>query len=235
MPGTLSGLFAGARLALAGRGSGGGGAAAPPSPPLANLAAWYSKGTGITSAGGAVSAWADQSGNARHLVQATGSKQPALQGDGTILFDGADDFLLVDYARPQPRSCYLRVKIATFSGGRYFFSGQSTAMPSLRQGGASPAIYASAGADLGPNNNLTLAAWHSVANVFDGASSSLKVDATAATTGNPGAGGGTVLILGAANSGFSGWINMQVAAYLEYSVAHDAAAQATVMAYLDTL
>jgi hypothetical protein len=45
---------------------------------LAGLAAWYdaSDAASITSSGGAVSQWNDKSGNARHLVQATGSSQP---------------------------------------------------------------------------------------------------------------------------------------------------------------
>lgn len=42
----------------------------------ANLAARFDANTGITSSGGVASAWADQSGNARPLLQATGANQP---------------------------------------------------------------------------------------------------------------------------------------------------------------
>ncbi len=41
-----------------------------------NLAAAFDAALGITSSGGFASAWADQSGNARHLLQATGANQP---------------------------------------------------------------------------------------------------------------------------------------------------------------
>lgn len=44
--------------------------------PRAGLAAQFDAKTGITSAGGFASAWADLSGNARPLLQATGANQP---------------------------------------------------------------------------------------------------------------------------------------------------------------
>lgn len=42
----------------------------------ANLAARFDAALGITSSGGFASAWADQSGNGRNLLQATGANQP---------------------------------------------------------------------------------------------------------------------------------------------------------------
>lgn len=53
--------------------------------------------TGVTEAGGVVSAWADQSGNGRNFAQGTAGKRPALQTVGgypAIVFDAVDDFLL---------------------------------------------------------------------------------------------------------------------------------------------
>ena len=44
--------------------------------PLSGLAASFDANTGITSSGGFASAWADQSGNGRSLLQATGANQP---------------------------------------------------------------------------------------------------------------------------------------------------------------
>ena len=66
---------------------------------LPNLAYWYRRGTGITLNGSNVSAWNDQSGNARHLSQGTATNQPAWLASGGpgggsyIDFDGVDDFL----------------------------------------------------------------------------------------------------------------------------------------------
>jgi len=53
------------------------GAKMPPfAPIIANRAAWFKYNTGITAANGRVSAWADQSGNNRNLLQATAANQP---------------------------------------------------------------------------------------------------------------------------------------------------------------
>ena len=44
-------------------------------------------------AGGKVGSWADRSGNANTLTQATSSKQPTYLTGGGLTFDGTDDFL----------------------------------------------------------------------------------------------------------------------------------------------
>lgn len=49
---------------------------------IPNLAAWYRADMGITLNGATVSAWADQSGNARHMTQATAGKQPTYTAVG---------------------------------------------------------------------------------------------------------------------------------------------------------
>lgn len=52
----------------------------------------------MVASGGLVTQWSDVSGNARHLVQATGSKRPSLvvgdaNGFQVASFDGSDDYL----------------------------------------------------------------------------------------------------------------------------------------------
>ena len=47
-----------------------------PSNAATGLAAWYKADVGVTQAANAISAWADQSGNANNLVQADGPKKP---------------------------------------------------------------------------------------------------------------------------------------------------------------
>jgi len=59
-----------------------------------NLVAGFIANAGQTSAGGFLSAWADTLGaSGLSLAQATGSKQPAVDGAGIVTFDGVDDFL----------------------------------------------------------------------------------------------------------------------------------------------
>ena len=64
---------------------------------LSSLAFWYRADLGITLSGGSsVSAWADQSGNGRHVTQGTGAAQPTLTTNATLggrsvlSFDGGD-------------------------------------------------------------------------------------------------------------------------------------------------
>lgn len=62
--------------------------------PAAQLAAWFDRSDAatITSSGGTVSAWADKSGRARSLQQATAANRPVLAA-GEIQFDGTNDML----------------------------------------------------------------------------------------------------------------------------------------------
>lgn len=67
----------------------------------ASLVAWYdaSDAATITQSGGAVSAWNDKSGSGYHLLQGTGTNQPAYSATGFqsnspgITFDGVDNYL----------------------------------------------------------------------------------------------------------------------------------------------
>lgn len=72
---------------------------APVSLPTDNLFAHYdADATVIKDGGNAVSQWTDMSGNANHITQATGTKQPVwsdsvINGYPAIAFDGSDDYL----------------------------------------------------------------------------------------------------------------------------------------------
>lgn len=66
---------------------------------LGNLWGWYDATVGVTDAGsGAVSQWADQSGNGHHFTQGTAGSRPTtgthtLNSLNVIAFDGSSDFL----------------------------------------------------------------------------------------------------------------------------------------------
>jgi hypothetical protein len=64
----------------------------------AGPALWFRADQGVVSSGGAVSLWADRSGNSRHATQPQGSCQPVLVrnaqgGHPALRFDGIDDHL----------------------------------------------------------------------------------------------------------------------------------------------
>ena len=228
------------RLLLLMSGAGGGGAAAAPEPPLTNLAAWYRKGTGITHVANAVSQWDDQSGNARHQLQAAVNSKPTLQGDGTVLFEspggGLDDYMMASFALVQPCTFYLRAKLLTWSSNRRLMGGAVNAGGEIHCSGTTPTIALYSGNfGVAPNSNLVIGQYSTVCAVFAGASSVLQVDATTATTGNAGATnpGGITLAAGGPAGGNTSHI--QIAACLVYSAAHDATERAAVRTYLSSI
>lgn len=212
----------------------------PPAPPPANLAHHYKLNTGLTQAGGFASAWDDQVGTG-HLLQATAAKQPAVQGDGSLLFDGSDDFMQAMFTLNQPCTVFVLLKPVTWIGDTYFFDGgASNDSGVVAQIGTTPEIVAYAGSISAANGDLTVGAFKVVAVVFNGASSVLQVDANTATTGDFGAsnmGGFTLASVGGGTGlgGTRNWSNIQVKEILIYDAALDATARGLVRDYLATV
>lgn len=97
---------------------------------IAGLERWYrpeSLGADTT----AVSSWTDESGNASHLTQGTGSKQPVvaagvLDGKKVVRFDGTDDELQNTVSADASRTIFIVAKEATNITGRVAWSLNST-------------------------------------------------------------------------------------------------------------
>lgn len=128
------------RMTLLGTGA----AVAPEFTPLAisNLQAWYKADAGITLNGSTVSQWADQSGNARHMIQATAANQPtftasAKNGLPALTFDGTNDYLALaaDYDMLD-KSTYFVVWKAIDEGENSVLSGVSGNYSYLQYGSA---------------------------------------------------------------------------------------------------
>ena len=201
---------------------------------FANLEAWYRFGAGITVATG-VSVWADQSGKSgRNLLQATGANQPALQSDGSILFDGIAHFLkTAAFTLNQPNTVYLRFRQVTWTNNDKITDGVSGSSL-IFQGGGSPQIFLNAGVVNNGDGNLAVNTYGSVAAVFNGASSVIQVNTNAPTSTNAGTNNAGGFTLGAASNGTAPG-NIQVKEVIIYSAAHDATTRATIIAYLSTL
>ncbi len=213
------------------------GGAAAPAPPLTNLAAWYRKGLGITDVANAVSAWADQSGNARNLLQASGAAQPTKQGDGTILFNGTGHFMATaTFPLTQPTTIYLLAKQITWTIGDHLYDGFTTNSGAVQQAAITPNLRGNitGGATFATNSDMVLDTYLVLQVVFDGASSLIQVGAATATTGTapPGDMNGFTLGATAAPNGFS---NIQVKEALLYQGAHDATQRGLVRTYLATV
>lgn len=206
----------------------------PPEPITAlSPVAWYRYGIGITSAGGLVSAWADQSGNGNDLVQATGTNQPALQADNSILFDGVDNQMEATFTLNQPCTFYLLLKQVTWALSDVIFDG-SAAQTQLTQTATTPGLKLVPGASFPQNNSLTLDAYGVVTAIFNGASSLLQINNGSPSTENTTANNPGGFSIGA-NRTMAAASNIQVKEIILFPVAHDAATRTTVITYLATV
>jgi hypothetical protein len=193
-------------------------------------AAWFRFNLGIT--GNPVSQWNDASGNARHLKQVTATNQPALQGDGSILFDGIDNYMKCDaFTLNQPATFYILGRQVTWTDVDCFCDGDAGASQLIQQSGATPAIRLFAGLGVASNTNLAVNTYGVVAAVFNGASSLLQINNTTPTTGDPGAANAGGFTLG--STGTAGApSNIQVKEVVIFAAAHDATTRAAVIGYL---
>jgi hypothetical protein len=147
----------------------------------------------------------------RDLSQVTGVSQPTLTMEGNrkaIQFDGSNDYLKSSaFTLAQPETVIVGIKQTSWTTSDYLFDGLTVATGALRQrtAGASPELQLAANAAAATNANLAVGSLGVVTAVFNGASSSLRVNSGTAATGNAGALNMGGLTLGAAgNNGGAG-------------------------------
>lgn len=203
-------------------------------PPIRNgMAAWYSKGRGISGSTGKVATWSDRSGNGRDLVNADSATQPTYTGN-TVLFNGDGNYLkAAAFTLVQPETIYIRFKQITWTDVDSIFAGNTHDSGNLYQTGVSPALSIYAGTVMASTDVAAVGAWASAAVVFNGASSVLQVGSTV-VTGDAGLSNMGGFTLGA-NAIPTNWANVEVAEVLIYSTAHDAGEREATIAYLDRL
>ncbi len=215
---------------------------------MAGLEMWFDAGTQTTGVadGTALAQWDDLSGNARHLVQATGSLQPTAQtgagdlinGRGVIDFDGTDDALAAVFtAIPQPTTIFVVASADVDSNNRFYVDGGAG-------GTGRQAIYwrvsdqlaffgGSTEVDATAIDVPAVTSMHILEAVFDGASSALYVDGTARGTGNPGNHSLIGITVGNSSSLGGPW-DGQMGTILVYSGALSSPNRDIVRAYLET-
>lgn len=207
-----------------------------PAARIVNLrpSAWYRSGRGYTvGAANAVSMWSDFTSNARHVLQSTGANQPILQADGSLLFDGTNDFMQIAFTLVQPTTLYMLVKQSTWTSGDIFCDGFTASSGQILQTGSTPSLSISAGTTACANAGLALATYGVLSAVFSGTQSTLAVNkgapAAAATTAGttPMAG----FTLGGDSSGANN-ANMQVKEILIFQASHNQTTQYQVINYL---
>lgn len=176
----------------------------PWSPPdVDSLKLWYdaTDDSTITESSGAVSAWADKSGNSHDLTQGVGSRQPTtgsrtINSLNVIDFDGGD-VMANTYGSTlsQPVTGFI-VGAFDVTGGQYFFDGivSGNRFALFSSAGSVLSLFAG-GSQFGTStidiNN------HIYGYTINGASSEILIDSTVVDTGNPGAGTMTGVTIGA--------------------------------------
>lgn len=160
-------------------------------------AAWFRQGVGITVTGSGVSQWDDLSGNGRHLLQGTDSARPALQADGSVLFNGTSHYLKCNaFTLDQPTCVLMVVKQVSWSVSDVLCDGNASNTNGLYQRTSTPRIQQYAGSAFGTENaGLALGSVGVIASVANGAASWLRVNNGAtivSSIGTANAGGFTV-------------------------------------------
>ena len=179
-----------------------------------NTVAWYIADdlTTITKDGSnRVSQWDDYLGSGHDLIQATDTWKPLWSADG-ILFDGVDNWMkTAAFTWEQPEMIYMVVKQVTWiASGIIIFDGNTNDKGKLVQYIATPGIGVYAGNISAQNNNLVIDTWSIVRVLFNGASSKLQVNETAATTGNFGANNMGGFTLASKGTPAGVWANIQI-------------------------
>ena len=160
--------------------------------------AWYQYNRGITEVSGAVSQWDDQSGNANHITQGTAGNRPIRQADGSILFDGTDDYLISSaFTLNQPHTRYILLKQVSWASGDEWSDGAVNNTGTLYQKTTTPRIGTYAGSFGPENDDLAVGTYAVLIAVFNGASSVLQINSGTATTGDVGAANMGGFIIGA--------------------------------------
>lgn len=202
----------------------------PFSPLELDPSAWFRRGD-WTVTGSGISQWNDSSGNGRHLLQGTDAARPAGQSDGSVLFNGTSHFLkCAPFTLNQPTWVVIAVKQVSWTAFDYFCDGNTGDSAIIRQVTATPQVGIYAGTSLG-NVSLTLSSLGVIAAVFNGASSSVRLNNGSPVSGNAGAGNPGGFTLGAAgNAGNPS--NIQVYETVIFPIAPSAAQEDQMVRYM---
>jgi len=198
-----------------------------------NMAAWFRFNKGLhVDSNNLIRQWGDASGNGRHLKQATETNRPSLQSDGSILFDGVDNYLKCDaFTLNQPTTVYILVKQVTFTAADVLHDGNTLTLLRLLQDGSSPNLAIRINSTVG-SVQIPLGEYGIAASVFNGDSSLLQVNNGAPATGDVGATSGAGGFTLGSRADATQFANIQVKEVLIYAAAHDTQERALVIDYL---
>jgi hypothetical protein len=144
------------------------------------------------------------------------------------LFDGNDNYMNATFTLPQPFTIYGLVNTVTWTGNDRLIQGSAAF---IRQATSSPQVFFSAGTEIGPISP-TLNTVNVITVVGNGASSLIKLNNNAAVTGNANTGAFTNPYLCSTPPVVSAFANTDNYEWVFFGAAHDDAAMARVIRYL---
>lgn len=141
---------------------------------------------------------------ARDLVQFTPAKQPTLSSTNGnhLTTDGANDYLRsASFTSAQPTTEYTVSSLVTWVSGAYLWDGASGAnSAAVIMTTSTPRVSINAGSSVAENSNLVVGTPAVFTEFLSGASSSLQINATTATTGNAGTASPNGVTIGASGA-----------------------------------
>lgn len=200
--------------------------------------AWWDGDIGQATDGGVGWDWTDRIGS-KVLNAPTADNIPTdgtLNGHATLIFDGTNDYMRVaaTFAINQPSTIYVVVRQITWTNSEFWWDSKTADRMLMGQLGTTPTLKIYAGTGFAADNtDLAVNTWGVVRVVYNGASSSIRVDNNEATTGNAGTQNSDGFSLGAVYSG-SFPSNIEVAELIIYSGTVSAGDDALIVNYLNT-
>lgn len=140
-------------------------------------------------------------------LNSTGAKPAQIVKSASLLGDGTNHKMATaNFTLDQPFTRFIVARQISWTAGDYLCSGTAGAA-GITQVTGTPKIGLSAGAVVADNTGAVLGSKVIIAAVFNGASSSLQVNAATATTGDPGAGnpGGLSILSDNAGANYGNW------------------------------
>lgn len=153
---------------------------ANPAAPIISLSPilFCRRNTAIVVSSG-VDTWPDASNNSHPLVQTTDTNRPTLNADGTVSWDGVDNYMAAAFTQAGPVTMFARIKVDTWASNKFIWdggTGLSTSRIGLIMHTGTPKVaqvgQSAIGAD---DSDLTVGSWLSIAAVYNGASSLIQV------------------------------------------------------------
>ena len=200
---------------------------------LANLEAWYRFNVGITSDAQGVSQWDDQSGNANHLLQATDTNKPSEESDGSILFDGVDNYLQTGSLTSTTNySAYCLFNQVTSTGDDGVLDFSATGNPGIFQGPSNGDLHSFSTTTGADNSELAVGVYGVVSLIVIGTRFSLRINNGSATEDTLTSNAVSELTLGVRTDASTQFGNIQVKEVVVYNITHNSKEISQVIDYL---